>query len=259
MALDEVTITKAIVESYMETFLKYTDVDVALVGAGPANLVAAKKLAEADAKTVIFEKDIFVGGGIWGGGMMFPRIVVQKEGCRILDEFGIWYQEYEEGYYVASSIETVSKLTAGVVDAGAEIINLVSVEDVMIREDEKVAGLVINWEPVERARLHVDPLSVRAKVVIDGTGHESNICKTVQRKIPGACVGPSGVVGEMPMWAEVGEKTVVEVTKEVYPGLIAAGMAAAAVAGGHRMGPVFGGMLLSGEKAAMLALDKLGR
>ena len=50
----------------------------------------------------------------------------------------------------------------------------------------------------------------------------------------------------------------VEVTQEVYPGLIAAGMAASAVAGSHRMGPVFGGMLLSGEKAASLALDKLG-
>lgn len=258
MALDEVTITKAIVESYMDSFLKYTDVDVALVGAGPANLVAAKKLAEADAKTVVFERNLAVGGGIWGGGMMFPRIVVQKEGCRILDEFGVWYREYAEGYYIASSIETVAKLTAGVVDAGAEIINLVTVEDVMIREDERVAGLVINWEAVERTRLHVDPLSVRAKVVIDGTGHDANICKVVQRKIPGARVGSLGVVGEKPMWADVGEKTVVEVTQEVYPGLIAAGMAATAVAGGPRMGPIFGGMLLSGEKAAALALEKLG-
>lgn len=258
MALDEVTITRAIVESYMETFLKYTDVDVALVGAGPANLVAAKRLAEADAKTVVFEKDLFVGGGIWGGGMMFPRIVVQKEGCRILDEFGIWYHEYEDDYYVASSIETVSKLTAGAIDAGAEIINMVTAEDVMIREDERVSGLVINWNAVERTGLHVDPLSIRAKVVIDGTGHESYICRIVQKKIPGARVGPSGVVGEMPMWAEVGEKAVVEVTKEVYPGLIAAGMAATAVAGSHRMGPIFGGMLLSGEKAALLALEMLG-
>ncbi|MHC1630728.1 MAG: sulfide-dependent adenosine diphosphate thiazole synthase [Methanotrichaceae archaeon] len=259
MALDEVTITRAIVKSYMASFLEFTDVDVALVGAGPANLVAAKKLAEADVKTVVFEKDIFVGGGIWGGGMMFPRIVVQKEGCRILDEFGIHYKKYENDYYVASSIETVSKLTSGAIDAGAEIINLVTVEDVMIREGERVTGLVINWEPVERTGLHVDPLSVRAKVVIDGTGHESNICKVVQKKIPGARVGSLGVVGEKPMWADVAEKNVVEVTQEVYPGLIAAGMAAAAVSGGPRMGPIFGGMLLSGEKAAMLALEKLGR
>jgi thiamine thiazole synthase len=42
----------------------------------------------------------------------------------------------------------------------------------------------------------------------------------------------------------------VENTREVYPGLFVSGMAANAVCGGYRMGPVFGGMLLSGRKAA---------
>ncbi|GAH69977.1 unnamed protein product, partial [marine sediment metagenome] len=51
------------------------------------------------------------------------------------------------------------------------------------------------------------------------------------------------------MWAEVAEKKIVENTKEVYPGLIVAGMAANAVCGTHRMGPIFGGMLLSGKRA----------
>ena len=59
------------------------------------------------------------------------------------------------------------------------------------------------------------------------------------------------------MWAEVGEKEIVENTKEVCPGLLAAGMAANAVCGSPRMGPIFGGMLLSGRKAAELALDLL--
>jgi thiamine thiazole synthase len=257
MVLDEVKVTKAIVESYTESFLKCTDVDVALVGAGPANLMAAKRLAEADAKTVLFEKRLSVGGGIWGGGMMFPRIVVQKEACRILDEFGIWYREYDDEYYVASSIETVAKLTAGAIDAGAEIINLVNVEDVMIREDDRVVGLVINWTATEMAGLHVDPLAIRSRMVIDGTGHDASVCRVVQKKIPGA-FAPRGVPGEKPMWAEVGERTVVEAVREVYPGLIVAGMAAATVSGGPRMGPIFGGMLLSGERAARLALEKLG-
>lgn len=258
MVLDEVKVTRAIVESYLQSFLKNTDVDVALVGAGPANLVAAKRLADAGANAVLFEKRLSVGGGLWGGGMMFPRIVVQQEATRILDECGISYREHMEGYFIANAIETVAKLTAGAIDAGAEIVNLVTAEDVMIREADRVVGLVVNWTAAEMAGIHVDPLSIRAKYVIDGTGHEASICRVVQRKVPGAIIGAEGVKGEKPMWAEMGEKTVVEMTQEVYPGLVVSGMAAAAVCGGPRMGPIFGGMLLSGEKAAKLVIKNLG-
>ncbi|OIP26287.1 MAG: hypothetical protein AUK39_05100 [Dehalococcoidia bacterium CG2_30_46_19] len=59
------------------------------------------------------------------------------------------------------------------------------------------------------------------------------------------------------MWAEMAEKQVVKNTKEVYPGLIVAGMAASAVFGLPRMGPIFGGMLLSGRRAAELAIELL--
>lgn len=257
MELDEVVITRAIFEEYSKAFLDHTEVDVALVGGGPANLVAAKYLAEAGIKTVLYEKKLSVGGGMWGGGMMFPRIVVQEEARRILDDFDIMYKEYEKGYYVANSIESVAKLTSGAINAGAEIFNLMSVDDVMIREDDRVSGLVINWTVVSIGKLHVDPMTIRAKAVVDGTGHEAVVCNTVQRKIPGAKLGELGVVGEKPMWADLGEKLLMETTKEVYPGLFVSGMAANAVAGAPRMGPVFGGMLLSGEKAAKLIIDKL--
>ena len=43
----------------------------------------------------------------------------------------------------------------------------------------------------------------------------------------------------------------------MIPGLIVAGMAANAVAGENRMGPVFGGMLLSGRHAAALVSQEL--
>ncbi|MFA7185618.1 MAG: hypothetical protein WC082_12025 [Victivallales bacterium] len=59
-----------------------------------------------------------------------------------------------------------------------------------------------------------------------------------------------GMVGEKSMEADTGERQTVENTREVYPGLFVSGMAANAVCGGYRMGPVFGGMLLSGKKAA---------
>ena len=59
------------------------------------------------------------------------------------------------------------------------------------------------------------------------------------------------------MWAEVGEKELVAKTTEVYPGLLATGMAVNAVFGLPRMGPIFGGMLLSGKNVAELAADLL--
>ncbi|AKB24588.1 Thiazole biosynthetic enzyme Thi4 [Methanosarcina sp. MTP4] len=257
MELDEVIITRAIVEEYSKTFLEYTDIDVALVGGGPANLVAAKYLAEAGVKVALYEQKLSLGGGMWAGGMMFPRIVVQEEATRILDDFGIRYKEYESGYYIANSVESVGKLISGATSAGAEIFNLVSFEDVMIRENDRVVGIVINWSPVTTNRLHVDPLMIRTKLVVDGTGHDAVVCNTILRKIPDAKIGEFGQIGEKPMWAEIGEKLVVEATQEIYPGLIVAGMAASAATRAPRMGPVFGGMLLSGEKAAKLALDRL--
>lgn len=257
MQLDEVIITRAIVEEYFKVFLEYTDVDVALVGGGPANLVAARYLAESGIKTVLFEKKLSIGGGMWGGGMMFPRIVVQEEARCILEDFGICHKKYQDGYYVANSIEAVGKLISGAIDAGAQIFNLVDVEDVMIREDDRVCGLVINWAPVSMGRLHVDPLAIRSKLVVDGTGHDCIICSTVQRKVPGSKFKGKPLVGEKPMWAEVGERMVVDATGEVYPGLLVAGMAATAVSGSPRMGPVFGGMMLSGKKVASIALDIL--
>jgi len=108
------------------------------------------------------------------------------------------------------------------------------------------------------AGLHVDPLTMRAKMVIDATGHASEICHIVVNKLGGKLrTKGGGVSGEKPMWAEMGEREIIENTKEVYPGLIVAGMAANAVFGAPRMGPIFGGMLLSGKRAAMLATEIL--
>jgi thiazole-adenylate synthase len=61
-------------------------------------------------------------------------------------------------------------------------------------------------------------------------------------------------MGEKSMWAEVGEEEIIQNTREVYPGLIVAGMAANATCGSPRMGAIFGGMLLSGKRAAEIAM-----
>ncbi len=190
---------------------------MALVGGRPANLLAAKYLTDEGLKVAIYEKKISLGGGMWAGGMwaggmMFPRIVVQEEARCILDNFGIRHKEYQPGYYVANSVESAGKLIAGATSAGAEVFNVVSFEDFIIRENDKITGIVINWGPVAEHRLHVDPLMISTKFVIDGTGHDAAVCNTILWKIPNAKIGEFGVLGEKPMWSEVGERLTVDVT-----------------------------------------------
>jgi len=193
---------------------------------------------------------------MWGGGMTFPVIVVMEESRHLLEEIGVRLTDEGGGYYTASSVEASAKLIAAAIDANARLFNAISVEDVLIRKD-MVAGVVINSSAVEAAKLHVDPLAVRAKFVIDGTGHPAEVVTIVQRKA-GKLRTPSGKIeGEKSMWAEVGEQLTVENTREVYPNLYVTGMACNAVMGAPRMGPIFGGMLLSGRKVAQLILDRM--
>jgi thiamine thiazole synthase len=256
--MDEVIISRAIVESYMKDFMGAMEVDVAVAGAGPAGLVTAYYLAKEGIKAVVFERQLRVGGGMSGGGMMFNRIVVQEEGKQILDEFGVPSEKYQKGYYVADSLEAISTICSRAIRAGAKIFNLISVEDVMVRENDRITGLVLNWSAVSWSKLHVDPLTIRCKVTVDATGHDAEVCCIVARKIgPKLRTKTGEVMGEKSMWAEKGEKEILKNTREVYPGLVVAGMTANAVFGSPRMGAIFGGMLLSGKKAARVAVKLL--
>ncbi len=253
--LNEVTISKAIISTYMEKLLWALELDAAIVGAGPSGLVAGYYLAGAGVKTAVFEKKLSIGGGMWGGGMMFNEIVVQEEGKAILDIFGVRTREYEKGYYTADAVESVSTICSQAVKAGAVIFNCMSVEDVMIREG-RITGLVIIWSPVQMAGLHVDPLTVASRWVIDATGHATEVLRVIERKADVKLLTSTGkLLGERSMWAEKAEQMTVENTRVICPGVLVAGMSANAAFGGPRMGPVFGGILLSGRKAAELILE----
>ncbi|MFH0856042.1 MAG: sulfide-dependent adenosine diphosphate thiazole synthase [Candidatus Omnitrophota bacterium] len=257
MKLDEIKISRAIIESYKQKLIAALDVDVAIVGAGPAGMVCGYYLAKAGRKVVLFERKLSVGGGMWGGGIMFNEIVVQDKAKEILDEFGVKSRKYEDNYYLADSIDSVSTICSKSVQAGLKILNLISAEDVMVR-GKRVCGLVLNWTAVEMANLHVDPITMRAKFVVDATGHPAEVARIVERKSGIRLNTKTGkTMGEQSMYADLGENTIVRNSKEICPGLYACGMCANAVFGGPRMGPIFGGMLLAGKKVAKDLLKKL--
>ena len=108
------------------------------------------------------------------------------------------------------------------------------------------------------AGLHIDPLTVRSKALIDATGHPTEVTKIVQNKLDAKLNTETGkIMGEKSMWADRAESEILNNVTEVYPGLYVTGMAANAVHGSTRMGPIFGGMLLSGEYVAEKVINDL--
>ena len=257
--LEEKRISELIIQSFFKKLQRSITADVIVVGGGPSGLVASYFLARAGLKTVLVERKGSLGGGIWGGGMMFNTIVLQKNARTLLDEFGVTYTGTHDGYFMVSAPEIASALIMAVCRANVEILSFMTAEDVMVR-GKRISGLVVNWTAVEKAGLHVDPLTLEARYVVDATGHDHSVCTVVMKKtnkrLPNKMTYP---LGEKGMHAELGENEVVRNSKELFPGLYITGMAANAVCGGHRMGPIFGGMLLSGEKVARDIIRKCNR
>ncbi|MBP8935951.1 MAG: thiazole biosynthesis protein [Prevotella sp.] len=253
----ETQVSKGIINTYFEKLQSNLDLDVAIVGGGPSGIVAAYYMAKAGLKVALFDRKLSPGGGMWGGAMMFNQVVIQKEAMDIIKDFDINSTPFDDNLFTIDSVESTSSLLYHAVHAGATIFNCYSVEDVVFKNNV-VSGIVVNWTPVLLEKLHVDPLNIMAKYVIDGTGHDSEICKTVARKNGIRLDTETGdVIGERSLDVIAGEEEVVKGTKEIYPGLYVCGMAASAVSGTPRMGPIFGGMLMSGKKVAEMIIKRI--
>lgn len=253
--VSEAQITRAIMGDFHKWFQEYVVSDVIIIGAGPSGLMAARELAKEGVKTLVVESNNYSGGGFWIGGYFANTLTFRAPSEEILEELGIPHKKVEEGLFIADGPSACSKLISAACDAGAKILNLTKFDDVVYR-NKRVEGVVINWSPVSalpRAITCVDPVSLESKVVIDATGHDAHVCKSLEKR------GLLKLAEFGPMDVQTSEDMVVEKTGEAFPGLIVCGMSVSTLFGIPRMGPTFGAMLYSGKKAADVALGMLSR
>jgi len=253
--ITESQISRAIVGEFTRWFDEYIVSDCIVVGGGPSGLIAGRDLANAGLKTLIIESNNYIGGGFWIGGYFMNTLTFRAPADGILDELNIPYKEVEDGLFIADGPAACSKLISAACDSGVKILNLTKFDDVVHRNN-RVEGVVINWSPVSalpRQITCVDPIALESKVVIDATGHDAWVAKSLQKR------GLLNISTYGPMDVNTSEDLVVEKTGEVYPGLYVIGMATSTVYGISRMGPTFGGMLFSGIKAAKEIKMKLAR
>ena len=252
--IGEKDVTRAIVSGFAREFEEYVESDCIIIGGGPSGLMAGRNLARAGKKVLIVERNNYIGGGFWIGGYLMNKITVRHPAEKILDELGVPYQEASPGLLAADGPHACSKLIAAACDAGVKFANMTKFDDLVLREDGRVAGVVINWTPISalpREITCVDPVAIEAEIVLDSTGHEAEVVKKLEER------GMIKTKGFGAMWVERSEDLILEHTGEVHPGLVVSGMAVSTVYGLPRMGPTFGGMLLSGEVAAEVILEKL--
>jgi thiamine thiazole synthase len=253
-SIEEKDLTRAIVEGFYKDIQEYAECDVIIAGGGPSGLSAARELASKGIKTLIVERNNYLGGGFWIGGYLMNKVTLRHPSQKILDEIKVPYEKFGEGLFVADGPYACSKLIAAACDAGVKILNMTKVEDVVLRENNRVGGVVVNWTPISalpREITCVDPVSLQSKLVIDGTGHDAEVVSALVKR------GLMKIKGYGAMWVEKSEDAVLGHTGEAHPGLIVMGMAVSTVYGLPRMGPTFGAMLLSGKKAAEVAMDLL--
>lgn len=255
--LRERDITRQIARAYYKEFDQLIESDVIVVGAGPSGLICARDLAAMGFRTVIVEQALSLGGGFWSGGYLMNKATICAPANDILEELGIPCTQVKdcEGMYLVDPPHATGALIAGAYKAGAKVLNLTRVVDLILRGDGALEGVVVNNTTAEMAGhdvVHVDPIALETRVVVDATGHDAVVVDLLHRRHLYKPVPGNGA-----MWVSRSEEEVIERTGEVYPNCFVIGLAVAAVHGTPRMGPAFGSMLLSGRYGAELIRKKL--
>ena len=255
--LRERDVTRHIAREFYKEFDQLIESDVIIVGGGPSGLVCAHDLAVKGVRTLLLEQGLALGGGFWSGGYLMNKATLCEPANEILENMGVPCKPVKEcaGMTIVDPPHATARLIASAYEAGAKILNLTKVVDLILRAEGVLEGVVVNNTTAEMAGhdiIHVDPIALESKIVVDATGHDAVIVELLNKRGLYHTVPGNGA-----MWVARSEAMVVENTREVYPNCFVTGLAVAAVDGSPRMGPAFGSMLLSGCRAAELIHRKL--
>ncbi|KAF7811135.1 thiamine thiazole synthase 2, chloroplastic [Senna tora] len=244
--IKESIVSREMTRRYMTDMITYADTDVVVVGAGSAGLSCAYELSKnPSVRVAIIEQSVSPGGGAWLGGQLFSAMYDEQEDYVVIKHAALF----------TSTI--MSKLLAR---PNVKLFNAVAAEDLIVK-DERVAGVVTNWALVSMnhdTQSCMDPNVMEAKVVVSSCGHDGPFGATGVKRLKSIGMIDS-VPGMKALDMNTAEDAIVRLTREVVPGMIVTGMEVAEIDGAPRMGPTFGAMMISGQKAAHLALKALGK
>jgi thiamine thiazole synthase len=263
--IKESQVCREMAKRYFADIDKAAESDVIIVGAGSAGLCCAYELTKhPEVQVTILEQAVAPGGGAWLGGQLFSSMIIRKPAHEMLIEIGVPFDDCGDYVVVKHAALFTSTLLSKVLSApNVKMFNATVAEDLIIKSNadgsKRVAGAVTNWSLV--AQHHddqscMDPNVLESKVMVSACGHDGPFgANGVKRLMKLGLLKELPGMGALDMGAA--EDAVVNRTREVFPGMVVAGMEVAEAEGCPRMGPTFGAMLLSGQRAAHVALDVL--
>ncbi|KAG9438995.1 hypothetical protein H6P81_019160 [Aristolochia fimbriata] len=259
--IKESIVSREMTRRYMMDIIAHADTDVVVVGAGSAGLSCAYELSKnPNVRIAIIEQSVSPGGSAWIGGQLFSAMVVRKPAHFFLNELNISYEE-QDSYVVVKhaalfTSTIISKLLAR---PNVKLFNAVVVEDLIVNGG-RVGGVVMNWAFASMNHEKQPCLNsnvMEAKVVISSCGFGGPFGATGVKRLKS--MGMVSSVTEMKVLdMNSAEDAIVKHTKEIVPGMIVTGKEVTEIGGAPRLGPIFGAMMVSGQKAAHLALKALG-
>jgi thiazole biosynthesis enzyme len=134
--------TRHIAREYYKEFDQLIESDVIIVGAGPSGLLCARDLAKQGFKTLLIEQGLALGGGFWSGGYLMNKAAICAPADLILEELGIPYKPIKEcdGMTMVDPPHATARLIAAAYEAGAKVMNLTRVLDLIVREAGSLEG-----------------------------------------------------------------------------------------------------------------------